>query len=353
MTAWTRSAQRCVVGPGATREAGEHAARLGKRALVIGGTRGIEAVRPTLLPSLEEHGVAARVEQGDHVRKTRAAVDALAAAGREHGADLVIGCGGGAVMDCAKGVARDLGLPLINVPTTAGTNACGTAGAALDGDGGTRRSGYQGANVILADTAIIARAGPRWLASGIGAAQPTWYGAQLALRRGAAGLSATRLAMARLCTDLLFEHGARARRACERGEPAPAVDRTVEAIVYCSGVAGFGMPGDHVLHPADLPGCRRRAVHGEWVAFGLLVRVVLGGEFVAELPRLIAFLRSVELPTTFSGFALDDPAPDELLAAARRIVGPTGTADYGTGRPVTSEAVREAMLEVDYLGRTL
>ena len=28
-------------------------------------------------------------------------------------------------------------------------------------------------------------------------------------------------------------------------------------------------------------------------------------------------------------------------------------ADYGTGRPVTPEAVREAMLEVDYLGRTL
>src|SRR5215204_5235460 len=173
MTAWTRSAQRCVVGPGATREAGEHAAQLGRRALVIGGTRGIEAVRPTLLPSLEERGVAARVEQGDHVRKTRSAVDALAVAGREHGADLVIGCGGGAVMDCAKGGARDLGLPLINVPTTAGTNACGTAGAALDGDVGPRRSGYQGANVILADTAIIARAGPRWLASGIGDALPT------------------------------------------------------------------------------------------------------------------------------------------------------------------------------------
>ncbi|MGH2352314.1 MAG: iron-containing alcohol dehydrogenase [Chloroflexota bacterium] len=353
MSAATRSAQRCVIGPGATREAGDHAAQFGRRALVLGGTRAITAMRPTLVPSLEEQGIVHHLEQGDHVRKTRDAVERLAAVGREQRAELVIGCGGGAVMDCAKGVSHELGVPLINVPTTAGTNACGTAGAGIEGDSVPRRTWYQGADVILADTAVIARAGGRWLASGMGDALPSWFGAQLAARQGAGRISASRLAMARLCTDLILEHGARARRACERGEATPEVDRVVEAIVYCSGVAGFGLGGDHVLHPARIERCTRQAIHGEWVAFGFLVRVVLGGEFAGELPRLVAFLRSVALPTRFADFGLDDPTPDELLAEARRIVGPSGTADYGAGRPVGPEAIREAMLEVDYLGRTL
>jgi glycerol dehydrogenase len=353
MIAAIRSAQRCVIGPGATGQTGEHAARLGRRALVVGGTRAIEAVRPTLLPSLDERGVAHHVEQGDHVRKTRESVEALARVGREQGAELVIGCGGGAVMDCGKGIARELGLPLINVPTTAATNACGTAGASIEGDAVPRRTWYQGADVIVADTAIIARAGGRLLASGMGDALPTWYGAQIALNRtGGAEVAATRLAMARLCTELIRTHGARAYRACERGEPAPEVDRVVEAVVYCSGVAGFGMAGDHSLHPARIARCTRQVIHGEWVAFGLLVRVVLGGEFAAELPGLVTFLRSVDLPTRFADFGLQDPTRDELLEEAQRIVGSGGTMELGTGRPATPEAIAEAMQEVDFLGRT-
>jgi glycerol dehydrogenase len=351
MVASTRSAQRVIVGRGAAGQAGEPAARFGRRALVVGGQRGLDAVREALLPSLEAHGVAYHVEQGDHVLKTRPSVDALSAIGRAQRADLVIGCGGGAVMDCAKAVAHDLDVPLINVPTTAATNACGTAGASIEGDPVPRRASYQGANVVVADTDVIARAGGRRLASGMGDALPTWYGAQLALRRLPGPFSATRPAMARLCTELILSDGARAYRACERGQATPEVDRVVEAIVYCSGVAGFGMGGDHVLHPARIARCRREVIHGEWVAFGLLVRIVIGGEFVSELPALFAFLRSVDLPTRFADFGLHDATRDELLAEAQRIVGPTGEADFGTGRPVRPDDVCEAMLEVDSQGR--
>jgi glycerol dehydrogenase len=156
-----------------------------------------------------------------------------------------------------------------------------------------------------------------------------------------------------LCSELILEHGTRAYRACQRGLATPEVDRVVEAVVYCSGVAGFGMGGDHVLHPARIARCTRTMIHGEWVAFGFLVRLVLGGEFGAELPALLRFLRSVQLPTRFADFGLQDPTREELLAEARRIVGPSGTADYAAGRPITPEAIYEAMAEVDALGRSL
>jgi glycerol dehydrogenase len=348
-----RSPQYFVVGAGAISKVGEHAAHFGRRALVIGGNRALEAARPGLLASLDASGVSYHVEQGDHVRKTLQSVNALCDIGRQQKADLVIGCGGGAVMDCGKAVSHDLGVPYIAVPTTAGVNAAGTSGASIEGDTGPRRHWYQAVDVVIADTAIIAQAGARTLASGMGDALPSKFGAQLAQWRGARDVTASRIAFAHLCSDTILTYGTRAFRACEQGVPTDEVDRVVEAVLYQSGMGGFGLGGDHVLHPARMPGARPDIIHGEWVAFGTLVRLVLGGEFPADLPRIIAFDRSVRLPTTFAEFGLDNPSWEDVLEEARRIVGPKGEADYGTGRPVTPEEVCEAMFEVDYLGRTL
>ena len=348
-----RAPQYFVVGAGASTETGHHTSQFGRRALIIGGSRAIDSIRPTLLPSLDKAGVTYHIERGDRVRKTLESVDRLTSIGREQGVELVIGCGGGAVMDCGKAVSHDIGVPYIALPTVASVNAAGTNSASIEGDAGPRRRWYQAVDVIIADTAVIARAGGRYLASGMGDALPSHYGAQLALWRGAADVSATRVAFADLCTETILADGARACRACERGQATLEVDRVVEAVIYCSGMASFGMAGDHVLHPGRMPQCRRQAIHGEWVAFGFLVRLVLGGEFDDDIPMLAAFNRSVGLPTSFQDFGLEEPSWEEVLEESRRIVGPEGRADYDTGCPVTAEQVCEAMFEVDYLGRTL
>ena len=144
------TAGRILFGDGSLAKAGEIAAGMGRRALVVcGGSP--ERVEP-LLALLAGHGlrVATFSVTGE---PTVDVVLAGVEAARAHEADLVVGMGGGSVIDAAKAIAALLtnpgdpldylevigrGLPLANacapmiaIPTTAGTGAEVTRNAVL------------------------------------------------------------------------------------------------------------------------------------------------------------------------------------------------------------------------------
>jgi len=138
-------------GWGVVEKAGEEAARLGKRALLVTGRSA--ARRTGLLERLRKLLSAAAVEivLFDQVEPdpTSATVDRGAKLAREERCDLVIGLGGGSPMDAARAIAAMAvvegsilehlrgkpidrpGLPLINIATTAGTASEITAVAVI------------------------------------------------------------------------------------------------------------------------------------------------------------------------------------------------------------------------------
>ena len=358
---------RFVVGPDILPEIGLHGRWLGTKALLLGGTRAIESVREPILASLAAHGLACHVEAGPQVDKTKPALDALVAIGRAQGVDFAISCGGGRAVDCGKAVARELDVPLIVVPTTGGTNAAATISSGIEQDDTGRRCWYRGPDVVFCDTRVIVRAGARYLASGMGDVLPFGHALPLALELGhgswaeggALGLSnslptAAAQMIGRLTFDLVMQHGEQAYDDALRGEASDAVNHICEAIFYCSAVGGAScslVGGDHSLHLADHPRCDREIIHGEWVAFGTLVNLALFGTPVSEMERLIAFNRSVNLPTSFADFGLADITHSELVAHCRGLVGADGTATFGLNRSFTAEDVAEAMRRVDDVAR--
>ena len=140
-----------IFGAGSAGRAGEQAALWGKKALLVTGGNSARksGLYDRVRASLEKEGVEAvafgRVEQNP----LTTTAEAGAALAKQHGCDVVVGLGGGSVMDCAKAIAflalndgdvseyiygrltGDRALPLILIPTTCGTGSEGNGFAVL------------------------------------------------------------------------------------------------------------------------------------------------------------------------------------------------------------------------------
>ena len=134
---------RVVFGNGSLAQLGELARPLGRRrALVVSDPGIVSAGYPAAaVRFLETAGLSTFVFSDVEENPTTAHVDAGLAFAKEHEVDLIVGLGGGSSMDCAKGInflltnggrmkdywgvgkASKPMLPLIAIPTTAGTGS--------------------------------------------------------------------------------------------------------------------------------------------------------------------------------------------------------------------------------------
>lgn len=138
-----RPRTRVVFGAGTLERVGELARELGGRRVLIVSDPDIDAVGypARAAASLEAAGLMSTVFTAVDQNPTTEHVDACLESAKENDVDLIVGLGGGSAMDCAKGVnfvltnggrmqdywgvgkaVRPM-LPLIAIPTTAGTGS--------------------------------------------------------------------------------------------------------------------------------------------------------------------------------------------------------------------------------------
>jgi alcohol dehydrogenase len=134
---------RLVFGPGRIAQLGELAKEFGARRVLVVSDPGIIEAGHTQhgVEALESAGLEVLVDDNVGENPTTAHVEAGTAVAREFKPDLIVGLGGGSSMDCAKGInflyscggrmqdywgigkATGPLLPMIAVPTTAGTGS--------------------------------------------------------------------------------------------------------------------------------------------------------------------------------------------------------------------------------------
>ena len=126
---------KLVFGEGTVEKVGEEAALLGKRALVvIGGSSAKKTgLLDKVLADLKAHGVEATVFEGITPNPRSSTIDEGARVAAKHKVDLIIGLGGGSVMDASKALklAYSGGRPVFEYYTGAADPKAITSKAAL------------------------------------------------------------------------------------------------------------------------------------------------------------------------------------------------------------------------------
>lgn len=352
------SPSKYVQGPGELFNLGKYVKRYGDKALVIiseGGIRRsgtvIEKSFSSALITFDYENFGGECSQNEIERLVKV-LD------RRH-FNVVVGVGGGKILDTAKAVAAEGDLPVVIVPTIAATDApCSALSVIYTPRGQFQEYQYfkHNPNLVLMDTDVIAKSPVRLTVSGMGDALATYFEARACMRSDAttcAGgkVTAAAMALARLCFDTLMADGVAAKIALEAGARTEAVEKVIEANTLLSGL-GFesaGLAAAHAIHNGLTAMPETHAMyHGEKVAFGTLTQLVL--EDAPEFADVQDFCLEVGLPVTFGQLGVKDASYERVLEVAKLACAPNDTL-HNMPFEVTPEKVANAMLAADAFGR--
>lgn len=341
----------------------------GDSALLIAHSADAERVKDKLDKTAEKFGITFVTSDfcGECSREEVARLQKL---GKESGCACTIGLGGGKAIDAAKCVAA--GDALIIAPTIAATDAPTSHSAVLyTPDGAFDDYAYfkQSPSVILIDTTIIANAPTRFLVSGMGDALSTYFearataksysnvnaGLPCGVREGvcppAKGTNAS-LALAKLCYQTLLEDGVKAKFACDCNRVTPALENVIEANILLSGL-GFesgGLAGAHAIHDGlTILEEAHHYFHGEKVAFGTLVQLVLENAPSEEMEEVLDFCLAVGLPVCLADIGVKQISEEQLEKIAEKTCIPEESV-HSMPFPVTKEMIIAAIVAADKIG---
>ncbi len=228
---------------------------------------------------------------------------------RQHHAQVLIGIGGGKILDTVKAAADELDLPVAVIPTIASSDApCSALSVVYKEDGSLDELLHLRSNpqVVLVDLAVICRAPARYLAAGIADALATFYEMQECWKKDADNFVGGRIthaarAIAEVCRDIILNQGEEAYLSVQEKCVTRALEDVTEANILLSGI-GFESGGICAAHPINNGIAwleeTKTLLHGEKVAFALICQLILSGEEKQTIRRVIQLFFALGLPVT-------------------------------------------------------
>ncbi|WP_413725095.1 iron-containing alcohol dehydrogenase family protein [Sodalis sp. RH16] len=305
-----KAPQNYLNEPGLIARIGDYVAPISRdNVMIITSPKAWLATQRAVEASFAPHGIQYQryFLQGECTAATIAAFTEQAAA---EDIRLIIGIGGGKVLDTAKGIAESGGrLPLITVPTVAATCAAWSPISVLYTEAGAHLNSMplqRTPEWVLVDSQIIAQTPVRYLKAGIVDALAKWYEFEPYLRQDDSSLSLILKAQAaKLALDIFEQLGEQAVADNQARQVTPALIKVVDAVIALAGMANsmrdeitrIGVAhGIHnsITRQPDLHGF----LHGELVGFGLVIQSLLDTTGAPSRARLLNLLKVFSTPLT-------------------------------------------------------
>lgn len=329
----------------------------GKRILLIGGKKGMDAGRNILKQAIakSELEIVEEVLFGGDC--TYAEIEKWAKFASSCKADMIFGMGGGKALDTAKGAAEKAKLPVFTFPTIAATCAAATALSVVYKTDGNFDSFYffkRPPRHSFIHLQIIADAPAKYLRAGMGDTIGKHFECHFAARGDKLShSSALGREISNLCYEPLLENGVQALKDCEEGRATYELEQAVLANIISTGLVSLTVLDDYncaIAHSVYyglvlLPGFEENYLHGDVVAYGVLVQLAVDGQ-KDEMITLKHFLTELGIRTTLKqmNVTLDQKYLKDVLKET--VIGPDME---HIPYPVTEEMIFEAMKEVESL----
>jgi len=356
-----KTPERYINEPDILKSAGEYIGKLGNKALIIGGKTALKSVGEEFFSSIQQADIEFKIEEfGDYC--SRENIDKFTSIVKETQVDLIIGVGGGRVLDLVKAVGEKSNVAVVTVPTIAATCAAWSALSVIYDESG-KVTDFNILNtspkLVLVDAGIIAKAPVRYLNAGIGDTIVKWYEAAPHIVEGQNDISLNiGLQTAKLALQILYDNSAIAAKEVERNNVNKEVKDVVDAIIILAGLVGSINGGKHraaiahAIHDSltAIPETHG-SLHGEKVIFGLIVQFVLEGKSEKEIEELVGFLNLLNLPVTLEQLGIKEEVSEKIFKVASG-VNITAEALEGLNFQISNSLIENAIIKADEFGRS-
>lgn len=283
-----------------------------KRAFILGGRTALSIALDRFEAGIKAENIDYLVEefQGHCTLKK---VVALREKAEKYGADMIVGVGGGKVLDTAKLLADNMNLGVITVPTSAATCAAfAVLSVVYSDDGDVLYSVFHNREVasVLVDMEILAsRCPPRMLASGIADALAKYPEIAFSMEYAAdwekTVLPSTALVLSKHNWDLFFQKGSAALEDAVAHRGTVELEDTVCAGIALTGTVSSLVSGGRQLAVAhsfydavckNFKAQQSKFLHGEIVSAGILLQMIVNGMDSDQIKKTREFLISLGTP---------------------------------------------------------
>ncbi|MCA0971392.1 iron-containing alcohol dehydrogenase family protein [Halobacillus litoralis] len=269
--------------------------------------------------------------------------------------DVIIGIGGGKVLDLGKACANQLDVPVILIPTLPSNCAAWTPLSVFYDEEG-KFTGYtvypKSTLFVLVEPELLLQSPEKYLRAGIGDTLAKWYEADVLIRDLPYKPVGVQIAQnaAQLCKDTLLKKGTEAIEDKRLGEVTESFLEVIETIILAGGmVGGFGdhygrIAAAHSIHNGLTKIPETHTIeHGDKVAYGILVQLMLENR-QDEIAALLPFYHQLGLPVSMKSMGIECTSEYVSIVADRTVMQGESIHFMGVS---DSLVVAEAILNVE------
>ncbi|WP_394238080.1 iron-containing alcohol dehydrogenase family protein [Niallia oryzisoli] len=324
-----------------------------QKALIVHGQKSWKAASP-FWPTLTKIQTTEYIYNGEN---SITEIETVARLASEGGFETIIGVGGGKVLDLAKSAGHLTHMPVILIPTLSSNCSPWTPVSVIYDDSGKflRFDVYPvAASLVLVEPLILLQGPFDMLIAGIADTLAKWYEAdvQMAAMEDKSVPLEICYYTAKQCKDVLLKHSEGAVIAAKTGILNNDFIKVAEAIIMLGGmVGGFGdhygrVAGAHAVHNGlTVLKETHHALHGEKVAYGILVQLVLENKW-KEIDAILPFYRQLGIPLSLENLGVQQITEEKVRQVAEKTVVPEESIHLLPGE-MTIETVSLAITELE------